>query len=320
MKKLRYGIISASGIVPRFINAVNSTNHSEVVAIASESNKAQKIADEFKIPKVYNSYQDLVEDPEVDIVYVANIHDQHAHEIKRALQHHKHVLGEKPFVLDPEQVDELFELAEQQGCFLMEAQKSVFLPVTLKLMEIIESNQLGKLYQVSMNNSYAGRYPENHWMHQAHQGGVWIPSANYILEYLNVLLKEAPIEVNAMWSTYSKEKTIDEVALTMKYQEDIFVQATLTTRLTTDDMTRFFFEKGTVVIRQNWKARQLAIHYHEEKDSEILNYPCDYELVYEINHVHERISNGHLTSDVMTPEITYNCVDLVNQIYTLSQD
>lgn len=318
MKKLRFGIVSASSIVPRFIRALNSTNKAEVVAIASLSNKASKLAQEFHIPKVYSSYQALYKDPEIDVIYVANIHDQHAQEIRNALNHNKHVLGEKPFVLNPKEVDELFELAKEKNRFLMEAQKSVFLPVTLDLIDIIKSNKLGKLYQVSMNNSYAGRYPNDHWMHQAHQGGVWIPSANYILEYLNVVLETQPQDVNALWSTYSDQKTIDEVALTMKY-DDIIVSATLTTRLQTDDMTRFYFEDGYVVIRQNWKARQLAIHYHDDRESEIISHPEDHELKYELEHVIDRINQGHLTSDVMSPDITKNCVDLVHQIYILSQ-
>ena len=68
MKKLRYGIISASSIVSRFISAVKETNHSEVLAIASLSNKADSIAQQFGISKVYHSYMDLYNDPEIDIV------------------------------------------------------------------------------------------------------------------------------------------------------------------------------------------------------------------------------------------------------------
>lgn len=319
MKKLRYGIVSASSIVPRFIKAVQSTDHSEIIAIASQSNKGEAIAQEHHIPKVYHSYHELYLDEDVDIVYIANINDQHATEIRNALLNSKHVLCEKPFVLDPSEVIELFELAQKQGKFLMEAQKAPFLEVTQHLKKMIDEEQLGKLYQIQMNNSYAGRFPEGHWMHQGHQGGIWIPSANYILEYLHTLLGYAPLEVSTQFSTYSTEKTLDEVHLIMRYPMDVFAITSLSIRLQTDDITKFFFEKGFVEIHQNWKARSLKIHRHNTHDVEVIHYPCDYELVYEVNHVFEQIKKGNLTSEVMTPTVTYECVSLVHEIYLMSQ-
>lgn len=318
MKKLRYGIVSASSIVPRFIGAVQSTDHSEILAIASQSDKAESIAQKYSIPKTYSSYQDMYLDPEIDIVYIANINEYHVTEIRNALHNNKHVLCEKPFVLYPEEVLELFDLAKEKNLFLMEAQKSPFLPVTKHLQSIIDSNQLGKLNQIKINNSYAGRVPENHWMHQPHQGGIWIPSANYILEYLQVICG-APLAVNVMTHPYTKDGTIGEAHLTLEYPNEVFAQCSLTLRNQTDDMTYFYFENGYVEIYQNWKARQLIVHTFGQ-DSETHNYPVEFELVYEVDHVYDRLSKGHITSDIMTPEVTYDCVSLVHEVYLLSQE
>lgn len=316
MKKLRYGIVSASSIVPRFINAVLKTDHSEVIAIASASQKDLG----FNIPKRYSNYIEMYQDEEIDIVYIANINDQHVTEIRNALNYGKHVLCEKPFVLHPDEVEELFELTKERNLFLMEAQKSPFLPVSKHLKKIVENKELGQLRQITMNNSYAGRVPENHWMHQAHQGGIWIPSANYILEYLHVLLGESPIEVQPMFLTYSKERTLDTVMLNLRYSDDVLAQVSLTTRYQSDDISKFFFDEGYVEIYQNWKARSLTIHRHDGSEPEKIEYPVDYELVYEVDHVYEMISNGKITSDVITPEVTYDCVSLVHEVYLMSQE
>ena len=319
MKKLRYGIISASSIVSRFISAVKETNHSEVLAIASLSNKADSIAQQFGISKVYHSYMDLYNDPEIDIVYIANINELHIDEIRNGLNHGKHVLCEKPMVLHPDEVTEVFNLAKEKNLFLMEAQKAPFLPVSQHIKKIIDEEQLGKLLKVSINNGYGGRHPEGHWMHQAHQGGVWIPSANYALEYLHVLLGDSPIEANALLSTYSKEKTIDEAIVSLRYPNDILAQVSITTRVLTGDLTHFYFEDGWVEVYQNWKARYFTVHPHEG-DVQRYDYPVEHELVYEVEHVHDMISQNKITSDVITPEVTYDCVSLVYEIYLLSQE
>lgn len=319
MKKLSYGIISASSIVSRFIRAVKETNHSQVVAIASQSNKATQIAKDFEIEKVYSSYTDIYQDPDIDIVYIANINDQHFTEIKNALNHNKHVLCEKPIVLLPEEVNEIFELAKEKNRFLMEAQKAPFLAVSKHVKKIIDEETLGKLVKVTLNNSYGGRHPDGHWMHEAHQGGVWIPSANYALEYLHVLLGDSPLEANALLSTYGEQKTIDEALVNLRYPNDVMVQLSFTTRVITDDMTKFYFENGWVEVFQNWKARYLTIH-RLNQDIERIDYPVEHELVYEVDHVYEMISQQKITSDVMTPEVTYDCVSLVHEIYLLTQE
>lgn len=318
MKKLRYGIISASSIVSRFISAVKETKHSEIIAIASRSNKGEKLASEFNIETVTQTYQEIYNHPEIDIVYIANINDQHYTEIKNALNAGKHVLCEKPFVLFPEQVTELFDIAKSKNLFLMEAQKSPFLPVTTHLKKIIDTNELGQLLKITINNSYGGRHPEGHWMHQAHQGGVWIPSANYALEYLHTLIGSSPIESNAILSTYSSERTIDEAIVSLRYPNNILTQLSITTRVQTDDLSKFYFENGWVEIYQNWKARSLSIH-RPNQEVEKINYPVEHELVYEVDHVYKMISQNKITSDVMTPEVTYDCVSLVHQIYLQSQ-
>ena len=74
MKTLNYGIVSAASIAPRFIGAIQQTEHSKVVAIASRNlDKAQNLANSHKITKVYDNYTDLYTDPEIDVVYICNI-------------------------------------------------------------------------------------------------------------------------------------------------------------------------------------------------------------------------------------------------------
>ena len=311
---IKIGIISASSIVRRFLSACELVEDMEVVAIASKSGKAKELAKEFKIGHVYKSYDQLYEDEDIDLVYVANINDGHFTCIIDALNHDKHVICEKPFVLNPEEVREAFELSRKKNKYLMECQKSLFLPVTKHIKNIIDTNEMGKLMMVNMNNSYSGRIPIGHWMNDRHQGGIWIPSGNYTLEYLNHLIGDIPTEVNYLISRFG-EGAIGDILLSMRYPKDVLVQASLTLRLQTDDMTRFYFEKGFVETHQNWKARKISVPYLDDiKNPSVFEYPCEHELVYELEHIKENIEKGKISSDIVTEELTYNCVKLVDDI------
>lgn len=312
MKTLNYGIVSAANIAPRFIGAIQQTDHSKVVAIASRNlDKAQKLANSHNIAKVYDAYEDLYKDPEVDVVYICNINDGHFNEIKTALLHKKHVVCEKPMVLHSYEVTDLFALARKQECFLMETQKSVFLPVTNFVKEYIVNKELGELKQVDMSLSFSGRFDDDHWMYDAHQGGAWIPSANYVIEYLTYLFDSHPDKYQAMVNRHYRG-AIDEASLTMRFKE-VLTHAFITMRVDTDNTVRFYFENGHLDIANFWKAREVTIHTNGL--SETHNFPSPFEMVYEVNHIYDCIEKGLLSSPIMSEKMTFECVKLVEDVH-----
>ena len=196
METLNYGIISSASIVPRFVSALNVSKHSKAYAIgASQLSKAQNMANELGIPKAYGSYKEVYEDPEVDVVYIANINDQHFTQIMEALSHNKHVICEKPMVLKTEHVIEAFAYAKEQGLFLMEAQKSVFLPTMQYIKEKIKDKEFGELRQATLNASWIINQPKDHWMYDHHQAGVLFSSAFWSSNKLNIYDRKSDKDV-----------------------------------------------------------------------------------------------------------------------------
>lgn len=152
---IRYGIMSTAQVVPRFVQGVQNSQLGEVAAIASRKlSRAQQMAQALSIPKAYGSYEELCLDSNIDIVYVATYNQGHYKAAKMALEHHKHVLLEKPFTLTLAEAEELFQLAAKQQCFLMEAQKSVFLPITQQIKQVIKEGKIGKVYWIQSQTSY----------------------------------------------------------------------------------------------------------------------------------------------------------------------
>ena len=163
MKPIRYGLLSTSSIAPRFVAAVRAAGGGEVVALSSRSlEKARAKAAEWNIPTAYGSHDQLLGDPNVDVVYLSTVNGQHYQWAKAALLAGKHVLCEKPCTTSSRQTRELFALARQRGLLLMEAQKMLFLPAVLALKERVERGDVGKIHLAEFRHSFSPDY--NGWM------------------------------------------------------------------------------------------------------------------------------------------------------------
>jgi len=114
--------------------------------------KAEKFASEHSVERVYQSYEEMFSDAEIDAVYIANINPQHYPMAKLALQHGKHVLVEKPFVLNAKQASEIYSIANKNNLVAMEALWSRFLEHWLQLPELVEKH-LGAIVSVEADFS-----------------------------------------------------------------------------------------------------------------------------------------------------------------------
>lgn len=144
MTHLRWGILATGGIAHAFTSDLQA-NGLTVQAVGSRSaEKAQAFADEFGIPNAHGSYEDLVADPEVDIVYVATPHPMHAADAALVLNAGKHVLVEKPFTLNAREAQAIADLAESKGLLAMEAMWTRYLPHMVRIREILAAGTLGE--------------------------------------------------------------------------------------------------------------------------------------------------------------------------------
>lgn len=306
--KINYGIISTAAIGKRFIGAVRA-NGGAVTAAASRSlDTARAFCEENNIEKAYGSYEELYQDPQITAVYIATINREHFHEMKQALNHGKHVLCEKPFTLSKHQSEEIFQLAKKKGLFVMEMQKSLFLPVTGLIKSYIDSGLLGKLHQVDMSASFQS--PKATWMHEKDQGGVVYGSASYTFEYLDFLLEPADVIVQAL-GTRGKTGVQDSVSLNIK-MDDVLISSRISMRGSAESFAVFYFEKGFIKTNEYWKADRCEIHTGQ--GIEQIEKPVDFEMIYEVAHGDECIRQGLTESPVMTGERTLRCCEIVDQV------
>src|ERR1700712_5349126 len=148
-KTLRWGILATGWIAELFTQDLLSSGL-DIAAVGSRSaEKAKSFAERFGIAKAHGSYEELVGDPEVDIVYIATPHPQHASAALLALEAGKHVLVEKPFTLNANEARTIVERARQKNLVVLEAMWTRFLPHMRRVHEIIDAGTLGDLRSLS---------------------------------------------------------------------------------------------------------------------------------------------------------------------------
>ncbi|KRC60571.1 oxidoreductase [Agromyces sp. Root81] len=143
--RLRWGILATGGIAHAFANDLK-LNGFTVQAVGSRTQEsADAFAAEFDIPNAHGSYEALVADPEVDVIYVSTPHPMHAAGATLALEAGKHVLVEKAFTVNAAQARALAELAAAKGLLVLEAMWTRYLPHMARIREIIAAGTLGDL-------------------------------------------------------------------------------------------------------------------------------------------------------------------------------
>lgn len=146
---LRWGVIGTGSIAGTFTDDLALTDSGRVVAVGSRTpESAERFASRHGIPNHHGSYQALVEDPEVDVVYVATPHPMHHHDAMLAIDAGKPVLVEKAFTINAAEAEDLVAAARSSRLFLMEAMWTRFLPHVVEIRRLLAEGTLGDIVTV----------------------------------------------------------------------------------------------------------------------------------------------------------------------------
>ena len=141
----KVGIIGAGWIADKMAEALSPLSDYCVYAIASRSlEKAAAFAERWNVPKAYGSYEEMLDDKDVDLVYIATPHSHHFPHAMLALEHGKHVLVEKAFTANAQEAEVLIRTAREKGLFITEAIWTRYMPLSHKVKEIMESGIIGE--------------------------------------------------------------------------------------------------------------------------------------------------------------------------------
>lgn len=202
MKKTRWGILGAADIAQkRLIPSLHASAHADLVAVASRDGaKARAYADAHGIPISYGSYEQLLADESIDIVYVPLPNILHVAWITHAVRSGKHVLCEKPLALSVEDVEELIALRDETGMLIGEAYAPLHQPRLISLKHQLESKKYGTLQSAHGTFLMTLTDPENirNAFDTAHGGGALWDVGVYPITVGRWMFGEEPVEVACM--------------------------------------------------------------------------------------------------------------------------
>lgn len=187
---IRWGVLGLGNISERFRSSLKYSKTGELYAVASYTKKKR---DDFKLNNpgivVYDDYESILMDPNIDVVYIAARHKDHYRLSKEALIHHKAVLCEKPACFSEEQAKELCQISKENNVFYMEGLKSRFIPAINELKQMFNSGKLGTVTHMETSFCNVAEYDENSYLFDNEQGGAFYDLASYniasITDYMN---------------------------------------------------------------------------------------------------------------------------------------
>ncbi len=195
---VRWGVLSTAQINRLVLPGLRESPESELVAIASRDlARAEAYAREWGIPRAYGSYEELLADPEVEVVYVSLPNSGHVPWAIRALEAGKHVLCEKPLARDPAEVERAFDAAERAGRLLVEAFMYRHHPQTLRLAELLREGAVGEVRHVHASFAFFLDEEANVRLRPELDGGALMDVGCYCVSGSRVAAGAEPLEASA---------------------------------------------------------------------------------------------------------------------------
>ena len=197
MKILKFAILGCGHIATKMAKAVKALEKNgmgvECYAVASRTlDKAKKFADEYGFTHAYGSYEELAQDPNVDLIYIATPHSEHYSNILLCLEHGRNLLVEKAFTANALMASEVIALAEEKGVFLCEAMWTRFLPAVQMVKDWILAGKIGKVESVEADFSMPLSHIER-LKNPALAGGALLDLGIYSLTFADVFLTDDAI-------------------------------------------------------------------------------------------------------------------------------
>lgn len=206
---MKMGILGAGQIASVMAATIRQMPQVTSWAVGSRtSEKAQAFADKYGFQKAYGSYEELVSDPEVELIYIATPHSHHYENIKLCLEHGKHVLAEKAFTQNAAQAREVIALAKKKGLLLAEAIWTRYMPMRKTLDDILQSGVIGKASSLYATLSYP--ISQNERLREpALAGGALLDLGVYPLNFASMVFGNDIEKLNA--TAVLTEKGVDGI-------------------------------------------------------------------------------------------------------------
>ena len=311
---INFGIIGAGNIAHRFASSLNNLDNAKLYAISGRNiDKLNEFVEKFPCFKKYLSHDELLEDPDVDAVYISLPNFLHKEYSLKALRVHKAVLCEKPAMVNKEEMEEVKACAIDNNSLFMEAMKSRFTPAYIEITNIIKSGTIGEIKSIDTKISFNVMNDQNRPKHfsDPKTGGVLRDSGIYCASYYESFLKDE-IVVDDVKVKYYQGSDINDVVLI--HSGNIRGKIEVAFDGPKEYYASIKGSKGEIIISNPHRpdAYDLVV------DGVLTCHNCPYivdDFYGEIKHFCGLVENKKKESDIMSLDASLRMARLIDDIY-----
>lgn len=305
MKKYNWAVLG-TGVIANETATAMVKNGRRLYAVGNRTHeKAVAFAEKYGIEKVYDDFNDMFTDPDVDIIYITTPHNTHINFMKKAIENKKHILVEKSITLNSDELSEAVELAKKNGVVIGEAMTIYHMPIFKELKKILDSDELGRVNLITANfGSFKPYDMSNRFFNRNLAGGAMLDIGVYALSLVRYFFDSSPNE------TLSQVKCaptgVDEQSgLLLMNDEGQMASVMLSLHSKQPKRAMISCERGYIEIMEYPRAWEAKITDAESGESRTVKAGKNEDaLWYEIEDMEKSVSNDdcmHLdyTEDVM---------------------
>lgn len=309
---LNWGVIGLGRIAQRFCESLSHFDEACFYAGASHNpKKRQQFKELYHPEKLYDDYMKLLEDENVDIVYIALPHASHYKYALEAMKHHKAVLVEKPATLTSKEIRTLCEYSEKNHVFFMEAMKSRFIPIINQVHKEIEKGIIRDIVSIENHFQSIVPYDEHSYIYDPKQGGALYDIGIYNIATVLDFVKSSVVSISNDVKVEHGVDVHDSITLEFENGVKAFMEASLDGPVRKDMIITG--TKGTITLDPFYRPTKAVISFNGESFTGEIPYDID-DFHTEIEACHEAIAYIKVESDRMSHQDSIDCIELMERI------
>jgi predicted dehydrogenase len=312
---VRWGIVGPGRIASKVVEDFPHVPGAALTAVASRSrDRAQAFADAHGAARAHGSYRDILDDPDVDVLYIATPHPQHRAVALAALRAGKAIMVEKAFTVTPKATREIAELSRSTGVFAMEAMWTRFLPAVVRLRALLADGAIGEARAVQVDLGVRNPLaPGDRFVEPALGGGALFDLTVYPISFAQMVLG-TPSSVTARGTLTDSGVDLEESAL-LAFPSGATAVLTATLRCATPGQARIFGTEGWIdVLPRFHHPDTIVLHRHGRDPEEITLPHIGSGYAHELIEVTECVAAGRAESATMPLADTETVQDVMGEV------
>lgn len=316
---VKFAILGPGRIAHTFAQAMQSVSSATIAIVHSTNeNRAKQFAAEYSIKHHTSNIEDVLQDPDLDVVYISYPHTLHFDAIRLCLDHNKHVLCEKPLTTSAGQAEQVIAIARERNLLLMEALWTRFLPIWRQVKHWIENRCIGEINTIKSSFGINTAFDPNSRLFNPELGGgtLW-DLGIYPISMSNFITSQFPNQLDAK-ITRGQTGVDEHTKVVMTYPSGVTSRFETSFRAELSNQFIVYGSEGTITISAPfWGAEQASISSAAINETiELPHNPNGFE--YQIEHVVDLITSNAIESPIISWTDTLETQRIIEELLTYS--